>query len=182
MSELLVDSDGETNGQDSTPAPAPITTPKVAALHPKLTDAITKVIAEAKARGFSVGVYSGIRTPEEQDQLYALGRTVKNPDGYDAVKRPMGRIVTRARAWQSWHFYGLAVDVVFKTPDWDWEVKEELWDELGAIGKMFGLTWGGDQTAFPDSPHFQITGKIANVREAKRILFDEGLDKLWSLV
>lgn len=163
-----------------------MTDPIVPALHPKLASAIPHIITEWKARKHpDIGIYSGIRVPADQDKLYALGRTVKNPDGYDAVNRPMGDIVTDAKAWESWHFYGLAVDFAFKNSKgaWFWLADNDpRWEELGTIGKMFGLSWGGIWTKFPDRPHFQTTGRIPSVRAAKEILFNEGLDKLWELV
>ena len=144
---------------------------EITALHPKVADGASQLVAEAKARGMSVGVFMGLRSPEQQDGLYAFGRT-----------KP-GSIVTNAQGWDSWHQYGLAIDVVFKDEkgNWTWDETKD-WHALGAVGKIFGFQWGGDWTKFPDRPHFQIIGRIPNVKEAKRILFEEGLDKLWALV
>lgn len=155
----------------------------ITSLHPKVVEAVNKLITEAKARGLNVGMRSGIRTAEEQDDLYALGRTKINPDGIKP-NRPMGRIVTKARAFESWHNYGIAVDVVFRTDKgWTWDdVPDEKWDELGNVGKLFGFEWGGDWSSWPDLPHFQIRGKLPNLRECKRILFEKGIDELWKLV
>ena len=159
--------------------------PKVTALHPKLADAVPQIITEAKARGLVVAMFSGVRKPEEQEKLYALGRTVKNPDGFDPVKKPLGNIITNAKTWESWHFYGLAVDFAFKNSNGGWwwpKDEDDRWDEIGKIGGMFGLAWGGAWTKFPDLPHFQLTGKIPTVREAKRILFEKGIEAVWALV
>src|SRR3990167_10367297 len=87
--------------------------PKVTGLHPKVVDTLEEVLNEAKARGLNVSLHSGLRTAEEQDKLYALGRTIVNPDGKSADK-PMGNIVTNAQAFSSWHNFGLALDIVFK--------------------------------------------------------------------
>lgn len=159
---------------------------KVTALHPKLATAIPHIVTEWKERKHpDIAVFSGVRQPEDQEKLYALGRTVKNPDGFDAEKKPLGNIITNAQAWESWHFYGLAVDFAFKNSKGTWYWPKDvdpMWDELGTVGKMFGLAWGGDWTKFPDLPHFQITGRIPNVRSAKEILFKDGVDKLWAMV
>jgi peptidoglycan L-alanyl-D-glutamate endopeptidase CwlK len=145
--------------------------PKVTGLHPKVADAISAVLTEAKARGMNVGLHMGLRTIEEQDALYAKGRTIP------------GSIVTKAQGGFSWHNYGLAVDIVFKDSKGNWTWDDSLdWDSLGLLGKMFGLEWGGDWTAFPDLPHFQMRGKIPSVKQAREILLKEGVDKLWSLV
>lgn len=144
---------------------------KVTGLHPKLADNLSAFLNEAKARGMVVGMHMGLRTWEEQDALYAKGRTTP------------GSIVTNAPGGMSWHNYGLAVDIVFKDSKGSWTWNEALdWDALGTCGKAFGFTWGGDWTKFPDLPHFQMTGKIPSVREAQKILTEKGLDALWSLV
>jgi len=147
------------------------TAPKIAALHPKVVDALSETLTECKARGLAVAMHMGLRTPEQQDALYAQGRTVG------------GVIVTKAKAWDSWHNYGLAVDVVFKDSkgNWTWSESND-WDELGTVGKMFGFEWGGDWTAFPDRPHFQMRGKIPNIKTAKSIVMQSGIDSVWQLV
>lgn len=156
---------------------------KISALHPKVTEAARKTIEEAKARGMTVGLHSGLRNSEEQDNLYALGRTRENPDGKTPTK-PMGNIVTNARAWHSWHNFGIAVDLVYKDDhgDWTWAKKLDDWKALGAVGKMYGFEWGGDWQTFTDLPHFQMLGKILSLADARQVLFDKGMDALWELV
>lgn len=156
--------------------------PVVTGLHPKLIDAVQQTIAEAKARKLNVAIHSGLRGEEEQNKLYALGRTVKNPDGITKEK-PMGRIITFARGWESWHNYGLAVDIVFKDSKggWTWGVPTDTWKQLGACGEIFGLEWGG-RFASPDYPHFQIKGNLHSIPHAKKILFEQGVDAVWALV
>lgn len=181
----MTDNSTSSNTPDGTAQPlkSNIIAPKVTGLAPVIMDAVPKIISEWKARKHpDIAVFSAVRVPEDQEKLYALGRTVKNSDGFDEIKKPMGNIVTNAKAWESWHFYGLAIDFAFKNSkgSWYWPADDSpLWNELGTVGVMFGLQWGGNWTKFPDLPHFQHTGKIPNVREAKRILFEEGLDKLW---
>jgi peptidoglycan LD-endopeptidase CwlK len=155
----------------------------ITALHPKVIDGRDEVICEAKARGLNVGMFSGLRLNSEQEKLYALGRTVINPDGKTA-KKPLGNIITNARSYESWHCFGLAIDLVFKDGKghWTWNKTPEQWAELGAVGEMFGFSWGGHWTKFPDYPHFQMRGKIPNIQTAKKILLLEGRDKLWNMV
>jgi peptidoglycan L-alanyl-D-glutamate endopeptidase CwlK len=161
------DSGGVANVNPSVPNAGP----KITALHPKVTDGLSQLITEAKARGLNVALNMGLRTAEQQDALYSQGRAAP------------GGIVTNAPAWLSWHNYGLAVDIVFKDDKGNWTWAESCdWDGLGAVGKMFGFQWGGDWTKFPDRPHFQMIGKISNVRTAKQILFEQGVDALWALV
>src|SRR3990167_4530812 len=147
---------------------------KITGLHPKVAEAARKTIEEAKARKMVVGVHSGLRTAEEQESLYALGRTRVNPDG-KSTSNPMGNVVTNAKAWESWHSYGLSVDLVFKNEmgGWTWNRPESDWKALGGVGKMFGFEWGGDWQTFKDRPHFQMRGRLLGLADAKTILFEK---------
>src|SRR3990167_3298215 len=155
------------------------TVPKVPGLHPKLAEAVSKVLAEAKARGLSVGLHSGLRTWEQQNRLYELGRSVKNPDGATEAN-PRGNTVTKTVAGFSWHNYGMAVDIVFKDEKgvWTWEKTPEQWADIGKIGEMFGLTWGGNWK-MKDYPHLEIPCKL-NVFAARKIAMTGAIDDVWS--
>jgi len=135
---------------------------RIQLLHPKLReealtmyDEIVEALTGTAACRFS---YT-LRTFAEQDGLYAQGRT-----------KP-GAIVTKAKGGQSYHNYGLAIDIVllvdkdkngtFETASWD--VKTDFdgdgksdWQEVVAIFKRYGYEWGGDWK-FNDAPHFQKT-------------------------
>jgi len=83
----------------------------------------------------------GYRSIEEQNRLYARGRTTP------------GRIVTNARGGCSWHNFGLAADYVFLVNgkvSWDGP-----WEKFGRIARECGLEWGGDWKRFRDRPHVQ---------------------------
>ena len=91
--------------------------------------------------GIRVKLVSGYRSFEEQNRLYALGRT-----------KP-GGIVTKARGGYSWHNFGLAADYAFISGGqltWDGP-----WKIFGRIARECGLEWGGDWRKFPDRPHVQ---------------------------
>lgn len=155
---------------------------KITSIHPKVLDAITATITEARARGMAVALHSGLRTADEQQKLWELGRITHNPDGASLAK-PMGNIVTNARAYESWHNFGLAGDIVFKdAKGFTWDVAHEKWKALGDVGKIYGLEWGGDWPKFPDLPHFQMRGKIKDVHEAKNILYNQGAEALWAMI
>jgi peptidoglycan L-alanyl-D-glutamate endopeptidase CwlK len=90
-------------------------------------------------QGYNVRITSGNRTQEEQDRLYAQGRTTPGP------------VVTWTR--NSRHIGGNAFDIAFVGRDpypknFDWEI-------LGKIGESCGLKWGG-RWRRPDRPHFEI--------------------------
>lgn len=111
-------------------------------LEPAVERRVNQLIQEMKDRGYDVMVFEGYRSPERQNKLYAQGRT-----------QP-GAIVTNARAGESFHNYGVAVDIVFKG-DSPWSPKHP-WELLGQVGKSLGFTWGGDWK-FKDLPHFELT-------------------------
>jgi len=69
-------------------------------LHPKIRQEVMDLIdkSEAKMPGVAVRIVQGLRTIEEQNSLYAQGRT-----------KP-GKIVTNAKGGQSYHNYGMAID------------------------------------------------------------------------
>jgi len=151
-------------------------------LHPKVVEAMLGTISEAKGRGLTVSMHSGLRTEDEQNYLYNLGRILSNKDGR-SIEKPLGNIVTNAKAWQSWHGYGLSVDIVFKDKfkNWTWNVSKEDWDQLGISGELNGFEWGGRWEKFKDKAHFQMKGGLA-IDEAKNILFEQGVEKLWERI
>lgn len=113
-------------------------------------------VFEAKLRqnGIHVKLVSGYRSQEEQDQLYAQGRT-----------KP-GEIVTNARGGYSWHNFGLAADYAFvKDGHLTWDGP---WNLFGRIARTCGLEWGGDFRKFPDRPHMQLT-KGKTLREMREL-------------
>lgn len=96
----------------------------------------------------------GYRSIEQQNELYAKGRTVP------------GTIVTKARGGYSWHNFGLAADYAFViNGKVTWEGP---WATFGKIAKTCGLEWGGDFKTITDKPHVQLTrGKtLAQMRAA----------------
>jgi len=91
--------------------------------------------------GIRAKMVFGYRSKEEQNRLYAQGRTTP------------GKIVTNARGGYSWHNYGLAADYAFIVNGqltWDGP-----WKVFGRIARESGLEWGGDWKTFPDRPHVQ---------------------------
>lgn len=102
-------------------------------------------------------VTSTYRDGESQDALYAIGRRGKLGE----------KIVTNARAGDSWHNHRCAVDAVpliNGIPQWN---NLELLTDVGRLSMEFGLTWGGDWNANNikdaadwDLVHFQWTGGL----------------------
>lgn len=151
-------------------------------MYPVFAALVESFIRKAMGDGLSVALFMGDRTFEQQDQLYALGRTVKNHDGV-AQGKPMGRIITRARGGESWHNYGLAADIVFKTgKKWSW-AEEHPWVTLGLLGESMGLEWGNgmgrDGMEKWDRPHFQLARGL-KISQAKTIYAAGGLEAVWN--
>ena len=102
------------------------------------------LVEHCAAAGVPVRVTSGRRTIQQQNMIYAQGRTAK------------GRIVTNAKGGSSPHNFGMAVDVCpIVDGKLDWNAPRSVWNKIGAIGKSLGLTWGGDFKSITDLPHFE---------------------------
>ena len=135
---------------------------RIQLLHPKLRDEALELYDEivASLTGSAICRFAyTLRTFAEQDALFAQGRS-----------KP-GKRVTNAKGGQSYHNYGLAIDIVllvdkdkngtFETAAWDLKTdfdgdKKADWMEVVQIFKRYGYEWGGDWK-FLDMPHFQKT-------------------------
>lgn len=132
-------------------------------LHPKVAGLCRKFLERCKSAGVDVLVTSTFRDHESQSALYAQGRTAP------------GRIVTNARAGQSWHNWRVAFDVVplrAGKPVWGTTGHDAiLWGKVGQIGEELGLEWAGRWKTFPEFPHFQFTGglTLADFRAGKSL-------------
>ncbi|WP_076447580.1 M15 family metallopeptidase [Chryseobacterium sp. RU37D] len=142
---------------------------RISKLHPSVRAEITQIIKEcdtALTGRAKVRITQGMRTFQEQDQLYAIGRT-----------KP-GKKVTNAKAGQSIHNYGLAVDICLiidgKIASWDtakdWDNDQVAdWYECVKIFAKYGWDWGGNWKTFKDLPHFEKKGyKWRNLIQMKR--------------
>ena len=118
-------------------------------VHPVLAQRVAQLIEQtAQQHNIESIVHDGFRSFEEQTVLYAKGRTTPGPK------------VTDAKAGESYHNYGLAVDIVTNhhgQPAWI-ERDERV---RGPIGQNLGLEWGGAWKSFVDLPHFQLTGGLS---------------------
>ena len=117
---------------------------RIRTLHPLIQNNAKAFILQAeKELGIKLRVVSALRTWAEQNRLYAEGRT------------SAGKIVTNAKAGQSLHNYGLAIDVVeIKNGKALWN--NSNWNKIATLGKSLGFSWGGDWKTFKDKPHFEM--------------------------
>lgn len=129
----------------------------LATLHPKFRASAVEAWSEAQANmpsNVSIVVIEGLRSFQESDRDYQIGRTVKGENASD--KLPMGEIITKAAAGQSYHDYGLAFDFEMFTngkPDY---IVGPNWMKVVSIMESHGMTWGGNfPDGFHDNPHFE---------------------------
>lgn len=154
-----------------------ITVGRIELLHPKLRAEAAQIYAEIceAIKGRAICRFSHtLRTFAEQNALYAQGR----PGG------PKGGIVTNAKGGDSYHNYGLAIDIVllkdtdgngtYETASWETNVDFDKdgkadWMEIVEIFKRHGWEWGGTWK-FKDLPHFQKTfGLTIPVLKSKKM-------------
>ena len=141
-------------------------------LEPKAQDKFRKFIFHAKSIAASLGVdyvaISGTRGKEEQNALYAKGRTAP------------GDKVTNARYGYSNHNFGIALDFgVFagrkyldsSDPGWAAGVHRAV----AGVADQYGIEWGGDWKTFKDYPHFEIKTKLSTAEKRARLHAGESI-------
>lgn len=123
---------------------------------------------------FSLRILETYRSPERQNSLWALGRTI-----------PDTKKVTFKRAYQSMHQYGLACDFVVDTnpdkPGIQDPYSDQIdWPLLGNIGTKYGLEWGGAWLA-KDMGHFQVKTSYT-ISDLQSIYLEGGLLYVWQKI
>ena len=144
---------------------------------PELADKIHQLAEQLEAENIVIRVTQGLRTVEEQDALYAQGRTLP------------GSVVTNCRGGSSYHNFGLACDCVPSLPGYtyipDWNDQHPTWKRMEELGASLGLTVGANWRTFPDAPHFQISGNFPVGEpndELRQIYATGGLVAAWKAV
>ncbi|MBL9180983.1 MAG: D-alanyl-D-alanine carboxypeptidase family protein [Verrucomicrobiaceae bacterium] len=134
-------------------------------LHPVVRQKVAQVLAQLEAEGIPLRVFESYRTPTRQAHLYAQGRTRS------------GNKVTNAEAWESYHQYGLAVDLVFfENGEWHWGKNQQhsrMYDRMHQIARSAGLeplSW--------ETPHIQLMGVTISTLMQGR--FPSGGDSGWA--
>jgi peptidoglycan LD-endopeptidase CwlK len=114
-------------------------------LDPEFRHRLERVLDQVEATGLKLRLFETIRSPGRQMALYSRGR---DPEAAD-----FGRTVTKARAYQSAHQYGLAADLVFYVNgEWTWSPPNPGdWDVFHGIARVEGLV----PLSF-EKPHVQI--------------------------
>jgi peptidoglycan L-alanyl-D-glutamate endopeptidase CwlK len=151
--------------------PAPTVDRDLGRLAPAFRDAVERAIADCHARGLDAYVYEAYRSPELQALYYARGRTVVPPT------KPVTYAATNL---QSWHGYGLAVDVISRSSDWN---RPDAWfAQVAESFAKFGCRWGGEWKE-RDLPHFQWGACKPSPSDAARAIVSvSGLQAVWNEV
>lgn len=132
-------------------------------LHPKVRQEVMNLIDKAEVglpKNMAIRIVQGLRTIDEQNALYAQGRT-----------KP-GNKVTNAKGGSSFHNYGLAIDFAILVDtdnngtynELSWDIKRDNdkdgvsdWLEVVKIFEAAGWEWGGKWASIKDYPHLQKT-------------------------
>lgn len=132
-------------------------------LAPFVYDAAKNALEEANENGYPIEFFETHRSPERQNFLFEQGRS-----------KP-GKIITKSKAWESWHQYKLAFDIAYKiNGKWSWEGD---FDKVAQFFIKRGFEW---LSPF-EKVHFQITGGL-DKSFAYKVLQTDGIEKLWNLV
>ena len=130
---------------------------KIEDLHPLVQPKALLLIKKAKEDlGLGIVIYRTLATWEEQEAIYAQGRT-----------KP-GIVVSNARGGESFHNYGLAIDFGILKPgskEIEWNTKADFdndqipdYQELGKLGEDIGFEWGARFTSMKgDLGHLQMS-------------------------
>ena len=146
----------------------PISEQNLSKINPVLAQKIRTAAEKCAESRLFFRVYSGLRTAEEQNALYAQGRETP------------GSIVTNARAGESMHNYGLAADIVpfmsNQSGALNWNPVSSQYRAMVKALKDEGLVWGGDWIHFKDLDHFQIQGLPPNPTHSMIADYHGGID------
>ncbi|RDW17120.1 peptidase [Oceanobacillus arenosus] len=123
-------------------------------LHPLVDEKKNTLIQQALVLNIHLVITDEFRSFEQQNALYEKGRSIE------------GNIVTNARAGETYHNYGLAIDyaLINDAGDYIWDTTydgnvngKSDWFEVAELAKNLGFEWGGDWSGFKDYPHLQMT-------------------------
>lgn len=141
-------------------------------MNPDFVSRINGMIAQLRGEGYDIRVTAGFRTFSEQQKRFEQGRTAS------------GSIVTDLQAGQSWHNYGLAVDIALNDDDGNpvWPEDSSLfWQRLGDVALAQGAVWGG---AFGHPDHIEYHPDFGR-QEAVCFIEDfegYGLNAVWDRI
>jgi len=140
--------------------------------HPRLQTLASQLVEACSKQGLKIKIGETLRIVEEQDALYAQGRT-----------QP-GNIVTNARgsSYSSYHQWGTAFDFFRNDGKGAYNESDRFFECVGAIGVQLGLEWGGNWKSIVDKPHFQLPDWGSSTGGIKKLYrTPEEFMKTWEL-
>ncbi|MEQ5796257.1 D-alanyl-D-alanine carboxypeptidase family protein [Paracoccus sp. NFXS7] len=140
-------------------------------LHPIVREKVTLIVDQLVKEGIPLAVFEAVRTPQRQAVLFAKGRTAPGPK------------VTWSQPWQSYHQYGLAVDLVIRDSDgWSWDdsgANARHWARMHQIAATHGMTALFNRHGrLIEKPHIQLRG--LSIRELFAGHYPDGGDADWA--
>lgn len=151
---------------------------------PRFITKVDFVMARMVERGHDPVVFETLRTQERQNFLFGFGRD------YDDGR---GIVTHAASAFDTWHGFGLGVDIISRSREWD-ETYVEFWRDLRLFATEAGLASGDDwdrdgvpgendpDEHFHDKPHVQwwCTGMVVRPSPRAIVLYRKGgLPAVW---
>ncbi len=124
---------------------------RILLLHPKAIPIFTSFIEKAeKDLDITIRITDGFRTFDQQTELYSHGRTKLKDEKGNTLP-----VITNSKGGQSFHNYGLAIDICVienDKPDYGYDNSK-----IAEIGKEYTINWGGWFQHFADRPHFELS-------------------------
>lgn len=114
-------------------------------LIPKAQVECNKFISACESKGLKVKITDTLRTKQEQDALYAQGRT------------KAGSIVTNVKYPNSMHNWGVAWDFCRADGRDAYDNSDRFFEKCGEVAVSLGLIWGGNWKSIIDRPHVQLS-------------------------
>ena len=156
----------------SLPAPPPevASDRDVMKLAPVFAAKVFDVLQQMERLGHDPMISEGFRSDERQRFLYGFGRE------YDDGR---GVVTNASDGRSSWHRYGLAVDIISKSKEWD--APPTFWNDLRECAQAIGLTPGA-VWKHPDRPHVQhhCPGMpVSPTADDWALLESGGFDAVW---
>lgn len=129
-------------------------------MNPRYKQRLLMVFKTMKQRyGYDLILLEGYRSPARQNMLSGQPKT------------------TRARAYQSYHQFGLAADIAFLRHDKVVISERDPWamrgyQLYGQVAEEFGLTWGGRWRSIQDYGHteYRLPGLVKNAETAQQLI------------
>jgi hypothetical protein len=140
-------------------------------LAPAFRRKVDQVLRDMVAQGLDPLVIEARRSDVRQAYLYGFGRTYDDGRG----------IVTNARtASNTMHGYGLAVDIISKSKQWN--APASFWQALAVTAEKYGCA-AGLRWKMKDSPHIQMGGiPVSPTEQMIASRAAGGAERVWNAI